>query len=366
MKSVKTIGLVLIFIGMLSVCYSQTKEDKTKAYEMAGEAIKLMDAGDYDKSIDMLTECEALDPKNYIYPYEIGYAYLFKKDYKKATKIFKKVVNYEGCTDECYTMLGNAYDMNSQSDKAIDAYHEGLKRFPNSGRLYFELGVAFEGQKEYNKALDSYENGIAVLPSYASNYHTVSFLFGAYTDEKIWGLMYGELFANIERGSKKTEEVSRLLHNVYTTSINIESKTEASVSFTKSMEMQLPKKGEEMKMPFGMVYEMTMILAVTPELSKKEIKIEELSRIRTNFIKSWFENNRQDDYPNILFDWHKKLIDLDHFEAYNYWLLMKGNEKEFEFWMANNGPKWDAFIKWFTDNPMKIDDQNKFHRLQYN
>tara|TARA_B100000809_G_scaffold24336_1_gene21277 strand:- start:558 stop:1190 length:633 start_codon:yes stop_codon:yes gene_type:complete len=209
----------------------------------------------------------------------------------------------------------------------------------------------------------SWENGITVSPSYPSNYHTASIYYCKYTTEKIWGVIYGELFINIERGSEKTTQISKLLFDTYKSSITIKSKTEGGVRFSKSSQMTIPKEGEEIKLPFSMSYEITMILAITSELDKKELRIASLNKIRTSFINNWYENERNIEYPNILFDWHKKLID---FESYNYWLLMKGNEDEFDNWVGSNKEKFDAFIEWFTKNTLKIDEQNNFKRLQYN
>jgi len=108
-----------------------------------------------------------------------------------------------------------------------------------------------------------------------------------------------------------------------------------------------------------------MALAVTSVMEKKEIGIKSLHKIRTSFINNWFENKRNVNYPNILFEWHKKLIDLDYFEAYNYWLFMKGNEKEFIKWSEKNKVKFDKFIEWFSPNPLIINKKNNFQRLQY-
>ena len=45
---------------------------------------------------------------------------------------------------------------------------------------------------------------------------------------------------------------------------------------------------------------------------------------------------------------------------------MKGNEDEYYKWTANNKEIFDKFIKWFTVNPLSIDGQNNFKRIQYN
>ena len=342
------------------------KDNKTEAYEIASEAIKIMDSGDYKKSIEMLNKSKELDKENYIYPYEIGYAYILLKDYKSAIKTLKGVIKYKNLSPECYTLLGNAYDYNKQPKKAIEIYNEGLITFPKSGRLYFELGIVQEVLKEYNNALSSWENGIAVTPTYPSNYHSASIYYCSYTTEKIWGLMYGELFMNIERGSVKTSEISKLLYETYKAAITIESQTEARVDFSKSMQMSIPKDGEEIKLPFEFPYASMMLLATTSELDKKELGIESFNKIRTLFITNWYENEQNIKYPNILFDWHKTLIELGYFESYNYWLLMKGNQDEFDKWASKNKLKYERFIEWFSENPLEITNEINFHRLQYN
>ncbi len=358
--------IIILFISIGINSFGQSKDNKEKAYEIALQAIKIMDNGDLDKSIELLKKSQKLDTKNYNYSYEIGYAYFLQKNYKKAIETLKEVIKYKKNNDQCFTLLGNIYDIDKQPEKAIEIYKQGLNKFPKSGRLYFELGNVQEVLKEYDNALESWENGISVSPSYPSNYYTASIYYCKYTTEKIWGIVYGELFINIERGSERTVEISKLLFDTYKSSVNIKSDTEASVSFSKSMQISLPKKGKEIKLPFSMPYEMTMALAATSELSEKELRIESFNNMRTTFINNWYENKRNIEYPNILFDWHKKLIEMDFFESYNYWLLMKGNEDKFEIWSTENNGKFDLFIEWFSENPLLINGENNFHRLQYN
>jgi len=250
----KTVTLILILsFGFSSI--SQTKENKNKAYEIALEAIKIMDQGKLDESIKMLEKAIKLDSKNYNYPYEIGYAYYLKKDYKNAIRTLKEVIKYKDNNDQCFTLLGNIYDIDNQQKKAIKTYKKGLDKFPESGRLYFELGNVQEVLKKYDNAVDSWEKGISVLPSYPSNYHTASIYYCKYSTEKIWGLLYGELFINIERGSKKTEEISKLLFDTYKSSINIKSKTESDVHFSKTTQIGFSIGDENIKLPFSLPFE---------------------------------------------------------------------------------------------------------------
>ncbi len=70
------------------------------------------------------------------------------------------------------------------------------------------------GKKDYNKALTYFEKGIEVAPNYSSNYYWCARLYCNSTEE-VWGMIYGEIFMNLERNSKRTAEISKLLFDTY-------------------------------------------------------------------------------------------------------------------------------------------------------
>ena len=92
MNDMRKIFTVILFVSFGLNSFGQAKDDKVKAYDIAIEAIKIMDNGEIDKSIEMLKEAQKLDSENYNYPYEIGYAYFLQKDYKNAIKTIKEVI----------------------------------------------------------------------------------------------------------------------------------------------------------------------------------------------------------------------------------------------------------------------------------
>jgi len=212
--------LFLALLVQFLVISSFAQADSEIAITKAKEAIKLMDKGEIDKSIELLEESQKLDSKNYIYPYEIAYAHTLKKEYKKAIKILKKVKDYETINDQVYQMSGNCYSYLGEPDKAIEEYEEGMSRFPNSGNLHLEKGNIFLVQEKYNEAIVNYEKGIEVDPTFTSNYYRLAKLF-LNSNDKLSGLIYGEIFMNLERNTKRTLEMSELLYNTYKSSITI-------------------------------------------------------------------------------------------------------------------------------------------------
>ena len=361
-KTIKTI-LVIILLTVSQVSFGQT-DNEEKAYAKGMEAIKLMEGGEIDKSIKLLEEAKKLDPKNINYPYEIAYAHYLDKNYKSAIKILESLTKHANDNDRVHQLLGNSYSMNEQREKAIEAYEKGLKKFPNSGSLYLERGNMELFIKEYGKALGYYEKGIEVNPSFPSNYYWAARIYCG-SDEEVWGMIYGEIFMNIERNTKRTAEISKLLFETYNNEIKITSDSSYSVSFSKSASINVKSLSEpnKMKLPFGIgVYEPTIMFSM---IDIKSINLQSLHKLRSNFIDNYFKNGHNKNYPNILFNYQKEVKEAGQLEAYNYWILMKGSEDEFGKWRTANKEKWENFVKWFNDNGLKVTDSNKFYSSQY-
>ncbi|MCB9018614.1 MAG: hypothetical protein WCU80_01845 [Paludibacteraceae bacterium] len=352
--------LILSFLLLalpLSVFYGQSESEKRRAKKLASDAISLIRVGEHEQSRKMLEMSCKLDPKNFLYPYEIGYVYTLKNDYLKAASFFEKAVIREGATDQCFQMLGNAYFLGGKKAQAEDAYFRGLKMFPNSGRLY--LGLGGVNQDDWVRALDFYEQGVKVDPAYALNYYWLAKIFCNST-EKIWGLLYGEMFMNLDKNSKQSDEISKLLYDTYRSGI-IVGKDTVVVDFCRNS-LTYPNENKKEILPLSMVYEPCMARAV--RLGSK-MDLASLNETRGVFIRCYYQENYQISHPCILFDWHKSLMDNGYFECYNYWLLRKGDSADFAIWYAVHEERYGQFLKWLSENSLQVGPAHRFHRFDY-
>lgn len=341
-----------------NVAYSQ--DSKEKARQKGQLAIALMDdEHKYDAAIKLLEEAGKLAPGNIDYPYEIAYAYNAKAEYKKACSILEQLQSHPGVHGQVYQFLGNIYERLGQKDKAIATYEAGLKKFPEAGGLYMELGNINIGQKNYNKALAYFERGIKVDPRFAGNYYWAAKIYCS-SPETVWGMIYGEIFMNMERGTARTEEISRLLYETYRTGIQLGGALEPIVSFSKSSAADAP--GEGISALPSVVYGSLLTDALTGE---QAIDLASLNRIRSRFLESYFGKDRNGRYPNILFDYQQQVKEAGYLEAYNYWVLGKGADEAFNRWKANNDELWKKFMDWFGQNKLQVDAGHTFHREQY-
>ncbi len=353
--------LTAIFVTFTTLAsFGQTNEEL--ALEKGREGIRLMDMGMTAAAIDLLEEAQKLDAKSIHYPYEIALANYIDGKYDKSIAILSKLLKHKDIHAQIYQMLGNSYSMKGERGKAIKAYDDGLKKFPNSGILHLERGNMEMFIDELNKALGYYEKGIEADPAFPSNYYWAAKLLCG-SSRKVWGVIYGELFMNLERGSKRTEEISKLLFDTYKSAITINGDS-TNISFSKSNTIYVnPKDLTSFKMPFGlMVYEPTMAIAI---LDEKEIDLESLSRIRTRFVEQYYSQEHNKRYPNALFDYQHKVLQAGHIDAYNHWILMEGDSAAFEAWYLDHREEWDAFMEWFAENPISIGRDNRFYRGQY-
>ena len=126
-------------------------------------------------------------------------------------------------------MLGNLHSVSGDSETAIKTYNQGLEKYPQAGNLYLEIGNVYSHKKEYNLAAENYTKGIEVNPNFPSNYFNLANLYFSSTN-KLAGIIYGEIFMNLERTTQRTIEMSESLFNAYDQSIYL-SKDSSSIDF---------------------------------------------------------------------------------------------------------------------------------------
>ncbi|SHM11124.1 lipopolysaccharide assembly protein LapB [Chitinophaga sp. CF418] len=371
--------LMVIICFSVSAANAQTT-DKEKALAKKNEAIELMDDGKLAESITLLEEARKLDPAEPEIVYEMALARYQQKNFDEAMKLLKDLVKRKQASGRVYAMMGNALDEMGKPEKAIDTYDEGIKKFPEEGNLYLERGVMELRRNDHNAALGFFEKGIQAAPMYPSNYYRAAKIF-LDSDQEVWGMIYGEIFMNIERGSKRTEEISKLLYYTYKGEIKFESDTSASVSFAKQnntilLDANQRKKAQASSLANALAeqlmasmgnsfangaYEMTLVKSI---IGEKMINLASLNRIRTKFLDIYTKERRDTSYPVVLFDFQRSVKEAGYLEAYNYWILGQGDEKVFGEWRSEHEQQWDSFMKWFKENRIKVTEANAFVRAQ--
>jgi Tfp pilus assembly protein PilF len=301
--------------------FSQTQASDTKTPQETARAFTRQ--GDYSNALVVLTEALKKDPQNLELSKDIAFNYYLEKDFDKGIAVAKGMVDRADADVTAYQILAMLYKGIGEAKECDKLYKTGIKRFPHSGVLLSEYGEMLWSKQDY-AAIKYWEKGIEIDPNYSGNYYNAARYY-FFTQDKVWGLVYGEIFLNLESYSKRTAEIKDLLLEGY------------KKLFTET-NMQ---KNQDMKSPFVVAY-----LNIIGKLSftvSQGISTESLTVLRTKFIITWFETYPT-NYPFRLFDYERQLLKDGMYDAYNQWMFGAAeNLTVFQAWTTAHADEYTRF-----------------------
>lgn len=357
--------LVLAFFA-LQICNAQNKS--AEAEKIFKKGFQLAEDGYIDKGLMYMEEAMEMEPNNLGYAYEVAFIYTILERHDDAIEILEKLAKRKDAPDLVYQLLGNNYDWDGNSEKAIKTYNEGLKLHPNSGKLNLELGNMATMKKDYKKALEYYETGIKVEPYFPSNYFNAASLHFMSGDDFL-GLMYSEIFMNLERKSKRTVEASKGIYNYYKRTFTVDidkenGKIKVNVNYNPKNNSTTNKDSLN-EQPFftGAMFVLYLATFIKDEYV---INYESICRIRQRMLDDFFEHGASKEYYNAVFEWQKQLKEKELFDAYNHWIISQGEVESFKVWMKENQSKLDEFVNWVENKsiPLEGKDGKLFLRIE--
>lgn len=318
--------LVFVLSLVLTINISGIGQDSTTHHT----AKNFIRQGDYSNAILVLNKALQTDPNNFEMKKDLAFAYYLHRDYVKALETAKPLAESDKADIQSYQILGMVYKAIEERKECEKMYKAAIKKFPKSGVLYNEYGEMLWSKKEFSDAVKLWEKGIEVEPNYSGNYYNAAKYY-YFSVDKVWGIVYGEIFVNLESYSKRTAEIRNLLLDGY-------KKLFADADMLKNQN----SKNEFVKAFLETMRKHSSVVSggVTPE---------SLIALRTRFILDWTLANAA-RFPYRLFDYHVQLLKSGMFDAYNQWIF--GIAKDLA-----------AFQVWTTTH---TDEYNKFNTFQKN
>jgi tetratricopeptide (TPR) repeat protein len=316
--------LIFSFI-ILFIASTAPAQDAAQLHETARA---FMRQADYSNAILVLNRAAKLDPKNMEIAKDLGLNYYFSKDFTKALEIYKPLLEREDADDQCFQIAGDIYLATDNVKECEKLYKRGIKQFPQSGALYNEYGELLWAQKDFS-AIKQWEKGIETDPGFSKNYYNACKYYYFSTD-KTWGILYGEIFLNIEPLSTFSPEIKNILLESYKklfADIDLEKNNLEKNSFIQAFLQTMNKQNG---------------------VAANGINAESLTMIRTRFILDWF-TDFGNKFPFKLFELQRQLLQEGMFDAYNQWI----------FTAAQNLP---AYQNWITINAGEYTELNRFQK----
>lgn len=327
----KIFSLFMLSVSVIAV-FAQTEDVKT----LHETARTFMRSGDFDNAIIVLTRALQQDKKSLELQKDLVMSYYLKRDYVKALEGVKSLIDRDDADVVVYQLAGNVYKALEEAKECEKVYKKGLKKFPKSGPLYSEYGELLWSTKDYS-AINQWEKGIQLDPSYSGNYYNAA-LYYFYTKDKVWSLIYGEIFVNMESLSQRGIAMKQQLLRAYKEKLFAEA--------------DLMKGEEKNKSEFAKAFLQTM--SKQSSVANKGISVETLTMIRTRFILDWYQNYAA-KFPLRLFDYQQQLLKEGLFDAYNQWLFGAAeNLAAYDSWSKSHADQYEAFTAFQRNRIFKM------------
>ena len=331
----KIIFFLFLFFAATNVIFSQT------AKELQETARSFMQQGDYANAVLVLNRATQLAPNDIDISKDLALSYYLQKDFTKALEIIKPLLDRDDADDQCYQIAGNIYKQQGDPKECDKLLRKGIRKFPVSGAMYNELGELLWAQQNYD-AIKQWEKGIEVDPGFSKNYYNAS-KFYYMTEDKVWSILYGEIFINMEPFTSRTPEIKTILLDSYKklfADVQIKTPAADKNKFTDAFVKTMNKQSL---------------------LASSGINVEILTMIRSRFILDWY-NEFGDKLPFKLFELHRQLLQEGMFDAYNQWLFGSvQNLSAYQNWTVTHSSENDDFVKFQRGRVFKVPGGQYYH-----
>jgi hypothetical protein len=335
MKSSSLFFIILITSGIV-----HAQETNPKVLQQTARTFSR--GGDYRSATVVLERALQIDGTDYEIQKDLSYALFQKKDFARSMEVARMFKDKEELDIQGYQILALLYKALEEKKEVDKIYKKALAKFPNSGVLLNEYGNLMNDRKEFNEAIASWEKGILEEPGYPGNYYSASKYYHL-SSEKFWGLIYGELFVNLESYSDRTIEIKGLLLEGYKRLYEEENilKGQNSENEFENANLELLQKHRNL-----------VSGGATPEA---------LTAMRTRFMLDWEFKNNQVRFPFRLFDNNIHYLKSGLFEAYNQWLFGASFQlASFQQWTNTHAEAYNEFLRLQQNRVFKIPEGQQY------
>ena len=331
--------ILLVFsLSFLSIVVFSQSDDIEKLHE---NAKAFMRQGDYANASLILTRALSQAPDNIEIAKDLALDYYLQKENEKALNVIKPLLEKDNADDQTYQIGGSIYRAMGQTKDAEKLYKQAIKNYPKSGTLYNDYGEMLWSKQDFN-AIKQWQKGIEEDPAYGGNYYNASKYYFLTTD-KIWSLIYGEIFINIESFTSRTAEIRNILLDGYKKLFadadllaNTKDKNNFEIAYLSTMNKQ------NSVVTYG-------------------LNAETLTMLRTRFILDW-DKTYSAKFPFKLFELHEQLLQEGLFPAYNQWIFgASQNLSNYQTWISTHAEEYEAFNKFQKGRLFKTPEGQYYH-----
>ena len=149
----------------------QATPDNADALHLMGNAV--LQLGDADLSLSLISRASALFPENTAYLLSLGMAYRVKKLFEMALDCYFRVLEIEPNSASVYFGMGNTLQCQGKLNEAAQSFIRALELNPGFIEARYNLANIEKSLGNYTEAIANYRIAVAAKPDFADAYHNM-------------------------------------------------------------------------------------------------------------------------------------------------------------------------------------------------
>ncbi len=345
----KKLILILFLPLVSSISFAQ---NKAAAEKLVNEGVDLHDKGDYEGALKKYNKALEVDNDNLSALAEKAYTVMSLKKYEEAISLSQKAIElYPDANDlkTVYVTYGNALDALHMTDKSIEIYDQGIKKFPDSYSLYYNKGVSLVSNKKVDESILCFEKAVLLNPKHASSHSGIARL-SAYNNKKIPSILAFCRFLVIEPQGTRAEENLAALQKMMTTNVEETGKKSVTINISADLFSDTTADGKPGENSFATT---DLILSLTAAMdydkkNKKKSQVE-LFLGKMEVICASLAEGKNDNYGFYWEYYASYFIEMKEnkfLETFAYIAFASTDDKDVASWLKSNKKETDKFFEW--------------------
>ena len=173
-----TVLSLIILIGLLTPSKTRQEINNRKIFaELMKKGNTLLSFGKTDEAILLYKKAPPLTPNFWLPLYRIGVAFNLKEDFRKANKIYRKILLHNPHLPLVLFNLGSNLLSLGKFEEAKLYLKESSQLYPSNKDVYFLLGRAYARENNLEKASEMFEIAITLEPNFAEAHINLALLW---------------------------------------------------------------------------------------------------------------------------------------------------------------------------------------------
>jgi len=312
-----------------------------------------MDIELWDKALPYFKKAFEQEPNNINTGVKLAQVYKNLNMIFEADSICDILLGHQNVKQEVYAIKYEILNINGKTNESFELMKKGIANVEIKGILFAKIGNFYYEKKDLKTALEYWEKGILNEPNEYRNYYYLGSHFAS-TNEKYKALILLEMAIYL---TKSKEVLTELVDKYLSTFKSAIVKKEGKYMFD-IIDSKLHKQGD-----FGYEFNYYFNESANKILEdySGDLYLEQLYKIRINFIEYWILRGLDVKFPNALFDFYRRLSDESLIKMNTFLTFDKLNMSECQIYLQEVKADRRRYIAWYGSNSLKVDSYNLYN-----